>query len=110
MIQIAVHHYFHGLGTEEVTNKLDAILKMLRESKKREVGMSAQFDALKAKVAANTTVVGSALVLIDGLAQQIRDLKDDPAALEALAAELEATNTATAAKILENTPAAPPAP
>ena len=92
-----------------VENKLDRILQLLRDVRNREVHMSVEMDALKAKVAANTTVVGSAIVLIDGLAQQIRDLKDDPAALLALATELEATNATLAGKVAENTPAAPPA-
>ena len=99
--------YVHWADAEN--NKLDAILAMLKDSKQREVHMSVELDALKAKVAANTTVVGSAIVLIDGLAQQIRDLKDDPVALAALANELEATNANLAGKVAENTPQAPPA-
>jgi TolA-binding protein len=52
--------------------------------------MSAEFDHLKAEVAESTGVAQSLRTLVTGLAQQIRDLKDDPAALEALANELDA--------------------
>jgi hypothetical protein len=69
--------------------------------------MSAQLDALKAKVARNTTVAESAVTLIKGLAQQIRDNADDPVALQALADELDATDTNLGNAVTENTPAAP---
>lgn len=70
--------------------------------------MSAQLDTLTNEVAETKTVVQSAVTLIEGLAQQIRDLKDDPAALEALAAELDSTTNALAAAVTANTPAEPP--
>ena len=99
--------YVHWADAE--TNKLDAILKLLRESRTREVHMSAELDVLTAKVTEANTVMGSAVTLIGGLAAQIEALKTDPAALSALAASLESSKAALAAAILANTPAAPPA-
>ena len=66
--------------------------------------MSAALDRLTQEVAETKTAVESAITLIDGLADQIRDLKDDPAALEALADELDAQQAAIAAAVTANTP------
>ena len=69
--------------------------------------MSAQLDTLKNEVAESKTVMQSAVTLLGGLAQQIRDLKEDPVALEALATELDSSTNALAAAVSENTPAQP---
>lgn len=65
--------------------------------------------ALTAQVAQNTTVEASAVTLIQGLAAQITALQNDPAALAALAAQLQTSATALSAAITANTPT-PPAP
>lgn len=65
--------------------------------------MSAALERLQAEVAEANVVMTSASTLITGLAQQIRDLKDDPAALEALATELDSGANALAAAVAENT-------
>ena len=54
------------------------------------------------------TVQASAAVLINTLAQFIRDNADDPAALLAKANELDASSTALQDAIVANTPAEPP--
>lgn len=69
--------------------------------------MSVQLDALKAKVQQTTDATASVSTLVAGLAQQIRDLKDDPAALQALADQLETDNAALGKLVTDNTPAAP---
>jgi hypothetical protein len=66
--------------------------------------MSAAMDRLTREVTETRELGASAVAMIEGLAEQIRDLKDDPAALEALADELDATQTALAAAISANTP------
>lgn len=71
--------------------------------------MSAELTTLTQEVAEMGTVVDSAITLINGLAQQIRDLKDDPAALAALAASLDEKAGALSAAVAANTPAEPPA-
>jgi ABC-type transporter Mla subunit MlaD len=66
--------------------------------------MSAALDRLTNEVAETKTAVDSVLTLVDGLADQIRALKDDPAKLAALADELDANQADIAAKVLQNTP------
>lgn len=68
--------------------------------------MSASLDKITAEVAETKTVMQSAVVLIAGLAGQIRDLKDDPAALSALADSLDTDSSALADAVTANTPAA----
>jgi hypothetical protein len=50
------------------------------------------------------TTVDSAVTLITGLAQQIRDLQNDPVALAALANSLDAKANELAAAVAANTP------
>jgi chromosome segregation ATPase len=69
--------------------------------------MSQQLDQLKQRVQGTTDAVASVSTLVSGLAQQIRALKDDPAALEQLAAELDRDNAALGRLVTDNTPAAP---
>ena len=65
---------------------------------------------LTTEVAETKTVVDSAITLLGGLAQQIRDLKGQPAALAALADKLDAQQAALAAAIVANTPGPDPEP
>jgi len=70
------------------------------------IKMSAELDRLTAEVAETHSAVDSATALIAGLAQQIRDLSTDPAALNALADSLDADQAKIAAAVAENTPPA----
>jgi len=74
---------------------------------KRIKSMASQLTQLQTDVAANGTVIGSAVTLLQGLSQQIRDLQNDPAALAQLATDLEAQSKALADAVAANTPAAP---
>jgi hypothetical protein len=73
--------------------------------------MAGELDALKKSVADNTTVIGSAITLIQGLKQKLDDAiaSGDPAALTALSAELGAQDQALADTVAANTPADPTA-
>jgi hypothetical protein len=73
--------------------------------------MSALSD-LQAAVTAETTVVSSAVMLINGLAAQIASAvaSNDSAALESLSQQLTASSAALSAAVAANTPAAPVAP
>ncbi len=79
----------------------------------QEADMSATIaealENIKVKVAKNTDQIQSAIVFMREIAQLIRDNRTDPAALDALAARIEADDTELAAAVVENTPAAPPA-
>lgn len=74
----------------------------------RHVIMSALSD-ITDQVHANTSAFASLSHVIDNMAALIVSQKDNPAALEALAAELKATNDAMTAKVLANTAADPSA-
>ncbi len=87
-MRVDLHVYIHS----------DEILEEIRK-------MSAQFDALKAAVEDENTVIDSAVVLLGELAASIMALKDDPVALQALASEVSAKKQALADAVVANTPA-----
>lgn len=72
--------------------------------------MSTALTKITNEVTETKGIIQSAVTLIEGLAGQIRDLKDDPAALDALADSLDSDSSALAAAVAANTPAAPDAP
>ena len=99
----------------EVHKKLDiimiAIKKVLANQKvsaEKEIHMTQQLDDLTVAVEENTTLDGSIIQLVDGLAAQIAALKDDPAKLTVLATSLRAKSAAIAAAIMTNTTVEPP--
>lgn len=61
--------------------------------------MSAELENLTREVAESRGVTESAVALITGLAEQIRELKNDPAALEALAEDLDQQQQALAGAV-----------
>jgi hypothetical protein len=64
-------------------------------------------DDLTAQVTANNTVIGAALVLINGIAAQITAAGTNGPALANLTAQLKSQDEALAAAIAANTAAAP---
>lgn len=66
----------------------------------------AALDDLTAQVAANRTVIDSALALINGIAARITAAGTDPAKLSALTSDLKSEDDALAAAVTANTPAA----
>lgn len=110
MPDIQVHNHYHLEGPwlgelcQTITHSFDRLIAALKEGTE---AMSQELDALTAQVAANRTVAQSAITLISGLAQQILDHVNDPAALTALANELKATDQELSDAVLQNTPATP---
>jgi hypothetical protein len=94
-MKLEIHHYHHY---PELTN------------------MSEQLDAIEAKVAELTTVAEGTALLLDEVAQLVRDNINDPARLEEILADLEANRANLAAATERNTdvdptpPTEPPAP
>ena len=64
-------------------------------------------DDLTAQVAANKTVIDSALALINGIAARITAAGTDPAALAALTTSLKSEDDELAAAVAANTPPTP---
>ena len=82
-----------------IERKLDLILN-------KENRIMATIADLQAEVAQEDTVIDSAVTLIKGLADQVAALKPDQAAIDALAADIQAKSDALAAAVTANTPAA----
>lgn len=84
--------------------RLDLILKGVEQ-------IMADLTALTAEVEQTEGAVASVLTLVSGLADEIRRLQTDPAALADLANRLDAQQAAIAAAIAANPlpPSAPPA-
>ena len=62
--------------------------------------------ALQAAVAAESTVIDSAITLLQGLYTALQATAGDPTALNALATEIKTKTDALAAAVAANTPAA----
>lgn len=71
------------------------------------IEMNTSLQNLQTEVAQDTDVTNAGLKLIDGLVQQVKDAGTDPAALDALTAQLSQNRSALAAAIAQNTPAQP---
>lgn len=90
---------------EHLIRGIQAILTAIQEG---STMVSQQLANLQAKVEQNNSVIDSAVTLLNGLSQQLRDIKDDPAAIQALADQLDSKDTELATAITTNTPAATP--
>ena len=84
---------------QQIDTKLDLILE-------KEGIIMSDLTSLTAQVTQNTSVEGSAVTLIQGLAAQITAAGTDPVALAALTTQLNTSATALAAAVAANTPAA----
>lgn len=87
---------------DAMETKIDRILANQKEE-------LMNLDALTTQVAQTTTVEQSAITLITGLAAQLSAIADNPAAINALAAQLNASANALAAAVTTNTPVPPTA-
>jgi dynactin complex subunit len=72
--------------------------------------MSEQLDRLTNEVSENREVIGSAIVLIQGIKTRLDEAiaSQDPAALEALAADLDTQTASLAQAVADNTVASVP--
>lgn len=75
-----------------------------------ETRLMSALDDLTAQVAANKTVIDSAIALINGIAARITAAGTDPAALAALTSSLKDEDSQLAAAVASNTPPPPAAP
>jgi hypothetical protein len=106
--------YHHMVDEKSIAEKLDSILEFLIDNKSKiKTIMGTLKDiqdantALTAAVAAEDTVIDSAVVLIKGFGAKLTDLEtqlaaaiaaNDPAAIQAVADSLTATNADLTAK------------
>lgn len=105
-----IDHYFHlDSGTSGLLTQINDRLGQILQ---KDDQIMATIDDLKAAVAAETSVEQSVIALLGNLAQQLKDAiaANDPAALDAVVASVEANTKALSDAVAANTPAAPPAP
>lgn len=86
---------------------VDRLLRAAVAEQRRDAMAQADIDRLKASVARNGDAIQSGVVLIQGLAQQIRDAGDDPAELAALADQIDSKAAELAKAVVDNTPSSP---
>lgn len=82
---------------------------MLGQILERENKAMAAIDDLATSVAAEDTVIGSAVALINGFAAQLAAAGTDPTKLAALQADVKAQTATLAAAVLAGTPTPAPA-
>jgi outer membrane murein-binding lipoprotein Lpp len=101
---LAVLHEGNSGGTTDAGNsaKLDQILTEVQK-------MAGELAQLQADVAAEDTVIDSAITLLGGIkaALDAAIASGDPAALTALSADIQARTQALATAVTTNTPATP---
>jgi len=97
-----ITNHYSGLSKED-SAKLDQILQIVNINKQNQLTIMQTLADLQAAVAAEDTVIDSAVTLIQGLAAQIAALKPDQAAIDALATDVKAKGDALAAAITANT-------
>jgi len=87
--------------------KLDEILEILRAVRRKEDSIVGDLDALTAQVQAMIAAVEQSIATMNTLAADLTAAKEDPAAIAALASQLQAeTAKLTAAITADNPPTA----
>jgi hypothetical protein len=97
-----------------ISRKLDRLIFLFHDLSLLETDMAGELDDLKAKVAGNTTVIGSAVELLHGLKTKLDEAiaNNDMGAVKALSDQLGQDDQKLADAIAANTPTnpVPPAP
>ena len=94
------HVYFHNVSDPRVMESLariESTLKTLGEN------IMADLSSITSAVAAETTVVASAVTLLTSLHDQLVAAGTDPVALQALADQITSNTSALAAAVVANT-------
>ncbi len=99
----ALHHKLDAILSNQ-----RAILDQLHNLYRQGDRIMATLQDVQAAVAAEDTVIDSAIVLIKGLADKVAALAPNQAAIDALAAEIKGKSDALAAAVTENTPVETP--
>ncbi len=99
-VDVHIHSSSAGATTE---SKLNEILALLKTVVSQEKTIMADLTALEAEVKKNTDVETSAVVLIQGLADQLAAAGTDPIKLEELRVKLSDSADALGAAVAANT-------
>lgn len=98
----------HMTRGQRIEAKLDLVLAQLKYMTKLEEQQVADLTVITREVQENQDAVQSAILLLNQLSELIRQNATDPAALAALADQLNTNSEALAAAIVANTPQEPP--
>ena len=104
MLNFRLDVYLHGAQESEVLRELRFVRSSLQTLASQGAIMAGELARLQTEVSEISGVVDSAVVLINGLAQQIRDLAGQPVELAKLADDLDAKAAVLAAAVAANTP------
>ena len=94
----------------ELINAINTGIQLLTTLNEKVNNMATSLDTLTTAVTTNTSVIDSAIALINGIAAQITAAGTDPVALASLVSSLKSEDDALAAAVVANTPAATLAP
>lgn len=96
----------------EADTKLDRAIGMLNQLLQQGINIMATIDDITAAVAAETSIVQSAALLLASLHDQLTAAlaTADPAKIQAVVDQIGVNSAALAAAVAANTPAAPAAP
>ena len=102
------HHHHYGRDGAEVPPWAVVLQRQNDLIIKRLETIMATLADLNAAVARNTDAENAALEYLKGISQQLKDAQaaNDPAALDAVIASIDANTAKAAAAIVQNTPAA----
>lgn len=89
---------------QQTATLLNRILTKLVAIEGRQMNTEEAIAALVAKVTEQSTVVASAVTLLQGLADQLNAAKDDPEQLQAVIDQVSANSDALAGAVAANTP------
>lgn len=94
----------------EADTKLDRAIGMLNQLLQQGINIMATIDDITAAVAAETSIVQSAALLLASLHDQLTAAlaTADPAKIQAVVDQIGVNSAALAAAVAANTPAAPP--
>jgi hypothetical protein len=106
-VEMPKRWFHHFLPDYEVLNRLELLSRKLDLIIQNQETEMAQIDDLQAAVAAEDTVIDSAITLIQGIPALIAAAGVDPAKLAALQSDITAKSSALAAAVTANTPATP---
>ena len=104
MLSLRLDVYLHGAQDPEILKELRFVRSSLQTLATQGAIMAGELARLQTEVSEISGVVDSAVTLINGLAQQIRDLAGEPVALAKLADDLDAKAGVLAAAVAANTP------
>jgi len=89
------------------SRKLDEVLRLLHQSRAREIHMAGELERLEGTIQPLTDAVEGASALLSELSRLIRENAQSPQRILAVADQIDARKAALAQAIVDNTPAAP---